>query len=91
MEPEMSKKKTAVGSPVRTGVRKKEAKPKSTKLAQLEAMLRRPEGATIEQLGKALDWQLHSVRGAIAGSLKKKGISVTTEKPDGGQRIYRVA
>ena len=38
-------------------------KPK-TKLAQLEAMLRRPNGATIEQISKSLAWQAHSVRGA---------------------------
>jgi hypothetical protein len=53
-------------------------------------MLRQPAGATIEQLGKSLGWQSHSVRGAIAGSLKKKGIAVTSEKPDGGERIYRI-
>lgn len=86
----MSKKTAAAGGSAKTDTRKKEPKPKITKLAQLEAMLRRPEGATIEQLGKVLDWQAHSVRGAIAGSLKKKGIPVTTEKPESGQRIYRI-
>jgi hypothetical protein len=53
-------------------------------------MLRQPNGATIEQLGKSLGWQSHSVRGAIAGSLRKKGITVTSEKPEGGERIYRI-
>ena len=53
-------------------------------------MLRQPAGATIEQLGKSLGWQSHSVRGAIAGSLKKKGIAVTSDRPEGGERIYRI-
>lgn len=67
--------------------------PKSTsKLGQLEAMLRRSEGATIPQLVKALDWQAHSVRGAMSGYLKKKqGLAVTASKVDGADRIYRIA
>jgi hypothetical protein len=63
-----------------------------TKLGRLQAMLRRPEGATIGQIAKALDWQLHSVRGAISGSLKKKqGLTVVAEKVADGERVYRIA
>ena len=63
-----------------------------TKLGRLEGMLRRPEGATIGQIAKALDWQLHSVRGAISGSLKKKqGLTVVAEKVADGGRVYRIA
>jgi hypothetical protein len=63
----------------------------ATKLGRLEAMLRRPDGATIEQLTKALDWQAHSVRGVMSGALKKKqGLSVTSEKRDDGTRVYRI-
>jgi hypothetical protein len=66
-------------------------KPK-TKLAQLEAMLRRPNGATIEQISKSLVWQAHSVRGAMSGALKKKqGLTITNEKTDDGRRLYRMA
>jgi hypothetical protein len=66
-------------------------KPK-TKLAQLEAMLRRPNGATIEQISKSLVWQAHSVRGAMSGALKKKqGLTITNEKTDDGRRLYRIA
>jgi hypothetical protein len=62
-----------------------------TKLGRLEGMLRRPEGATIGQIAKALDWQTHSVRGAISGSLKKKqGLTVVAEKLADGERIYRI-
>ena len=85
----MTKKATASGT-AKTGP-KKAAKPKTSKLARLEAMLRQPTGATIEQLGKSLGWQSHSVRGAIAGSLKKRGLAITSEKPDGGERVYRIA
>ncbi len=64
----------------------------STKLGRLEAMLRRPDGATIEQLSKSLSWQIHSVRGAISGTLRKKqGLTVTSEKKEGGKRVYRIA
>jgi len=66
-------------------------KPK-TKLAQLEAMLRRPNGATIEQMSKSLVWQAHSVRGAMSGALKRKqGLTITNERTDDGRRLYRIA
>jgi hypothetical protein len=62
-----------------------------TKLGRLEGMLRRPEGATIDQIAKALDWQRHSVRGAISGSLKKKlGHTVLADKVADGDRVYRI-
>ena len=63
-----------------------------TKQAQLIAMLRRKEGATIAQIVAATGWQPHTVRGAFAGALKKKlGLTVTSEKVEGGQRVYRIA
>jgi hypothetical protein len=43
-----------------------------TKQAALIAMLRAPQGATIEDITAATGWQAHTVRGAIAGALKKK-------------------
>src|SRR5512132_456734 len=64
----------------------------STKEALLIEMLRRPEGATIAQIVSATGWQAHTVRGAFAGALKKRrGLAVTSEKPEGGERIYRIA
>jgi len=63
----------------------------TTKLSQLEALLRRPEGATIAQLSAALGWQAHSVRGAMSGSLKKKGnLKITDEKAEGNERVYKI-
>jgi len=63
-----------------------------TKQAQLIAMLRRKQGATIAQIVAATGWQPHTVRGAFAGALKKKlGLTVTSEKVEGGERVYRLA
>lgn len=60
-----------------------------SKLDRLVALLRRPEGASLSELAAATGWQAHSIRGAIAGSLKRKGHVVTSEKSDGIRR-YRV-
>ena len=60
------------------------------KLDTLVALLRRPEGATIYDLAEATGWQVHSVRGAIAGALKKgRGLNVISAKTDAG-RFYRI-
>ena len=66
-------------------------KPPSGKLGIVVGLLRRPEGATVSQLSAATDWQPHSVRGAMAGALKKKhGLSIVSELAEGG-RVYRLA
>jgi DNA-binding MarR family transcriptional regulator len=63
-----------------------------SKQAQLIAMLRRAKGATIEEIAEALSWQPHTVRGAIAGALKKKlGLDVTSEKVPARGRVYWLA
>lgn len=63
-----------------------------TKQEKLIALLRTGEGATVEELAKAFGWQPHTVRGALAGALKKKlGLDVTSEKVDGRGRVYRIA
>ena len=71
------------------------AKPRTrdnSKQAQVIAMLKRPEGATIEQICEATQWQAHTVRGTFAGAFKKKlGLEITSTKEAGGQRVYRVA
>lgn len=61
-----------------------------SKLDQLVALLRAPGGATLPELQSATGWQVHSVRGAMAGALRKKGYTVTSEKPEGGLRRYRI-
>ena len=65
--------------------------PKPGKIDKIIAMMRRPKGATINDLTKATAWQAHSVRGAISGTLrKKKGLNVVSEK-SGDVRLYRIA
>lgn len=61
---------------------------KVSKLDQVEAMLVGPSGASIAEMVAATGWQQHSIRGALAGSLKKRGLSITSEKID-GERRYR--
>lgn len=62
-----------------------------SKQAKLIEMLKRREGATIDEIVKAFDWQAHTVRGAIAGALKKKlGLNVISEKSEARGRIYRI-
>jgi len=62
-----------------------------SKQEALVAMLKRPEGASIEEISAAFGWQAHTVRGAIAGALKKKlGLEVTSEKVEGRGRVYRI-
>ena len=62
-----------------------------TKQALLIEMLKRPSGATIDEIVTATGWQSHTVRGAMAGALKKKlGLTITSEKVDGRGRIYKI-
>jgi hypothetical protein len=64
----------------------------TSKQAQVIAMLKRPEGATISQVCAATGWQQHTVRGTFAGALKKKlGLTIDSDKAQGGERIYRIA
>lgn len=60
--------------------------------ATLIAMLRTPDGATIEEIVAATGWQSHTVRGTLSGALKKKlGLTITSEKIEGRGRCYRIA
>jgi uncharacterized protein DUF3489 len=61
-----------------------------TKHARIIAMLRRPAGATIAAIMTATDWQQHSVRGFLAGVVRKKlGLNLVSEQTDKG-RVYRI-
>lgn len=59
------------------------------KLDRIAAALRAPKGATLADLMKLTGWQRHSVRGALAGALKKRGHAVTSSKT-GDERVYRI-
>jgi hypothetical protein len=60
-----------------------------TKLDQIVAMLSQPQGASLAELVAATGWQAHSVRGTLAGSLKRKGFTILSDKVDGARR-YRI-
>jgi uncharacterized protein DUF3489 len=61
-----------------------------TKYARIIAMLRSPAGATIAAIMKATNWQQHSVRGFLAGVVRKKlGLNLVSEQTDKG-RVYRI-
>jgi Protein of unknown function (DUF3489) len=61
-----------------------------TKHARIIAMLRTPTGATIASLVTATEWQQHSVRGFLAGVVRKKlGLNLVSQQTDKG-RVYRI-
>ena len=61
------------------------------KQAKLIQLLQRPEGATLAQLVEATQWQKHTIRGAISLLGKKQGLTIVSDKVQGGNRVYRVA
>ena len=55
------------------------------------AMLRQPEGATLDEVASVTGWQRHTVRGVFSGTLKKKlGLTLALSKEERG-RVYRIA
>jgi hypothetical protein len=57
----------------------------------LIAMLQTPEGATMEAIIAATEWQSHTARGVMSGALKKRlGLVVTSVKEEGRGRVYRI-
>jgi hypothetical protein len=61
-----------------------------SKTAQVVAMLQRKNGATLEEIMEKMGWQRHTVRGFMAGTMKKAGYTVESFKPEGGERTYRI-
>src|ERR1700694_2127163 len=78
-----SRKRSAPASP-------KSATRPDTKHARIIAMLRTPAGATIAAITTVTDWQQHSVRGFLAGVVRKKlGLNLISEQTEKG-RVYRI-
>src|SRR5262245_19688361 len=64
---------------------------RSSKQDAVIAMLRRPEGATVDEVAHATGWQRHTVRGVFSGTLKKKlGLRLASANEERG-RVYRIA
>jgi len=63
-----------------------------SKTADVIEMLKRKKGATLEDIMKKTGWQSHTVRGFVAGTLKKKlGLEVESFKSESKERSYRIA
>jgi hypothetical protein len=54
------------------------------------AMLRLPEGATVDEVASVTGWQRHTVRGVFSGTLKKKLRLTLTSAQEGRGRVYRI-
>jgi hypothetical protein len=62
-----------------------------SKQGNVIAMLRRPEGATVDEVATAMGWQRHTVRGLFSGTLKKKlGLTLASAQEERG-RVYLIA
>jgi hypothetical protein len=82
-------KKTAAGSAKATKASPDRAKTDS-KQDKIVALLQRPTGATLDALVNEAQWQKHSVRGFLAGTVRKKlKLPLLSEKID-GVRTYRI-
>ena len=97
-----SKGKAKVPSRRKTAPAEKPTPRAGTKQAQMIELLKRPEGATVEQIAAATGWQHHTIRGAISGALKKKlGLTVEATRTrevgpnktgaKGSSTVYRIA
>jgi hypothetical protein len=78
-----------MSKPTKTNATKSTAKRK-TKADQIIGLLCRPDGASIAEMMKATGWQAHSVRGFMAGHLKKLGRTVRSGQDQSGTRRYRL-
>lgn len=61
-----------------------------SKLDTLATLLQRPSGASLAEMVAATEWQVHSVRGALAGALRKRGHVVTSQKTEEDERRYAI-
>ncbi len=91
-------KATKKATPAKKAPKAKEAAKKQdaagpregSKTAQVVAMLQRKNGATLAEIMEKMGWQKHTVRGFMAGAMKKAGYSVESFKSDKGDRTYRI-
>ena len=86
------KKEDKAGESVQAAVAAATAARPGSKTAGVIAMLRKAEGATLQQIMRATGWQAHSVRDFISGTVgKKMGLRVESTKGENGERSYSVS
>lgn len=82
------------GKPIGRKAKAKAAKPAQradSKQAKFIAAMRTAKGMSITEAAKAFGWQQHTVRGAIAGAIKKRlGLKVDAEQDDKRGTVYRI-
>jgi hypothetical protein len=92
--PKKAKSATKAKIPKKAPKAAKKARPArdGSKAAKIIDLLKRPNGATLTEIMKATDWQAHSIRGFISGSLgKKMGLTVVSAKRENGERVYSIS
>jgi hypothetical protein len=99
--PAKRKAKAKAAKPGKAAPAEKPTPRTGTKQALMIDMLKRPQGATVEQIAQATGWQHHTIRGAISGALKKKlGLTVEATRTrevgpnrtgaKGSSTVYRI-
>jgi hypothetical protein len=86
-------KATKKASPAKNAPKGKKASSArdGSKTAKVLDLLKRPDGVTLKELMKATDWQPHSVRGFLSGTVgKKMGLTVKSTKAEDGERTYSI-
>ena len=84
-------KRAPKGKPAAKQAKAESGPREGTKMAQVAAMLQRKNGATLTEIMSQMGWQRHTVRGFMAGAMKKAGYAVESFKPEGGERTYRIS
>ena len=87
--PKTKAPKAKVGKPVKADGEQKAPRAGTAK-ARVIAMLQRKGGATLQEIMSKMGWQRHTVRGFMAGAMKKAGYFIESFKPEGGDRTYRI-
>jgi len=86
-----SAKKATPAKKAPKGAKKTKSAREGSKTDKILELLKRKDGATLAEIMKATDWQAHSVRGFISGTLgKKMGLTVISTKGENGERSYSI-
>ncbi len=82
-------KSAPIGKPSKIDI--PQAQGRATKQELVLTLLHRSSGASIEEIMQATTWQQHSVRGFLAGTVKKKlGLELASSKANDEVRRYRI-